>query len=54
MNRHWWPQPGDERKIREHLERQRDLDQTRFVRLDDGRVARVGEAAEGEGDDEPQ
>jgi hypothetical protein len=40
--RHWDPQPGDAERIREHLERQRDLDPSR-VRLDDGRVVPVGE-----------
>lgn len=45
--RHWDPQPGDGERIREHLERQRDLD-PRFVRLDDGRVVPVGEDAQDE------
>jgi hypothetical protein len=44
----WDPQPGDEELIRQHLERQRDLDITLFVRLDDDRVVRVGLDAEGE------
>jgi hypothetical protein len=51
--RRWGPEPGDDRKIREHLDRQRDLTPDQ-VRLDDGRVVRVGEDAEGEGDDEHQ
>jgi hypothetical protein len=46
--RHWFPQPGDYTRIREHLARQRDLDQTRFVRLDTGLIVRVGEDAFGE------
>jgi len=50
----WGPQPGDADRIREHLERQRDLDDRVVVRLDDGRIARVGEDAEGEGDHEPE
>ena len=49
--RHWDPQPGDDRRIAEHLERQRGLDSDR-VRLDDGRVVRVGQDAEGEADSE--
>lgn len=40
---HWDPQPGDAERIREHLDRQRDLDPLRQVRLDDGRVVPVGE-----------
>jgi hypothetical protein len=48
--RRWFPRPGDELRIREHLERQRGVD-PRFVRLDDGRVAVVGELTEGEGPD---
>jgi hypothetical protein len=47
--RHWDPQPGDEQRIRDHLLRQRGLDSLREVRLDTGRVVRVGEDAEGEG-----
>lgn len=50
----WGPQPGDGERIREHLDRQRDLDPLLLVRLDDGRIARVGEDAEGEGDHEPE
>jgi hypothetical protein len=50
--RHWDPQPGDGKRIRAHLLRQRGLDPLREVRLDDGRVVRVGGDAEGEGDDE--
>jgi hypothetical protein len=49
--RHWGPQPGDERRIREHLDRQRDLSPDR-VRLEDGRVVPVGQDAEGEADSE--
>jgi hypothetical protein len=49
--RHWDPEPGDERLIRQHLERQRGLSDE-VVRLDDGRIVRVGEDAEGEADDE--
>jgi hypothetical protein len=44
----WDPRPGDGERIRQHLERQRDLDILVVVRLDDGRIARVGEDAEGE------
>lgn len=47
--RHWDPRPGDAARIREHLNRQAGLDQLRQVRLDDGRVVRVGQDAEGEG-----
>lgn len=46
---HWDPQPGDDERIRAHLNRQRDVPPDR-VRLDDGRLARVGEDAEGEDD----
>ena len=49
---HWEPQPGDAERIKEHIERQRDLDQLRFVRLDDDSVVRVGIDAEGEDDHE--
>lgn len=48
--RHWWPRPGDAELIRRHLERQLGVD-PRFVRLDDNRIARVGELSEGEGHD---
>lgn len=48
--RRWDPEPGDERLIRRHLERQRGLVEG-VVRLDDGRIVRVGSDAEGEGDD---
>ena len=54
MRQHWGPEPGDDDRIREHLERQHGLDQLRLVRLDDGSVVRVGIDAEGEGDDEHQ
>jgi hypothetical protein len=47
--RHWDPQPGDGDRIWQHLLRQRDLDVLVVVRLDNGRIARVGEDAEGEG-----
>lgn len=51
MSAHRWdPQPGDEQRIREHLDRQRGLTPDR-VRLDDGRVLPVGSDAEGEGDE---
>ena len=50
MAEEWGARP-DDRRIREHLERQRGLDPLRQVRLDDGRVARVGEDAEGEADE---
>lgn len=48
--RHWDPQPGDADRIREHLDRQRDVD-IGFVRLDDGRIVREGSDAEGEADE---
>lgn len=51
--RHWYPQPGDDRKIREHLDRQRGIDPS-VVWLDDGRIVPVGQDAEGEADDECQ
>jgi hypothetical protein len=47
-NRRWFPRDVDYRRIWEHLARQRELDPERFVRLDDGRVVRVGLDAEGE------
>ncbi len=46
--RHWWPTDRDYRAIWDHLARQRELDPLREVRLDDGRVVRVGQDAEGE------
>ena len=49
--RSWRPRPGDDRRIREHLDRQEGLD-PEYVRLDDGRIARVGEDAEGEDRDD--
>jgi hypothetical protein len=49
--RRWDPRPGDDELIAEHLDRQSGLDPLREVRLDDGRVARVGQDAEGEGGD---
>ena len=45
--RYWGASPRDPR-IRAHLDQQRDLDPLVAVRLDDGRIARVGEDAEGE------
>lgn len=48
--RQWGPRPGDSARIRQHLRRQRGLPAD-LVRLDDGRVVRVGQDAEGEGDD---
>ena len=51
--RHWDPRPGDPERIREHLDRQRGLDPLRQVKLDDGRVVRVGLDAEGEADECP-
>jgi hypothetical protein len=51
MTEHRWdPQPGDDELIRKHLDRQRGLADT-HVRLDDGRVLRVGADAEGEADE---
>ena len=47
--RRWYPDDADYRRIWDHLLRQRDLDLLKFVRLDDGRVVRVGSDAEGEG-----
>jgi len=49
-DRHWDPQPGDDRRIRQHLERQRGLEPNR-VRLDDGRIVPTGEDTEGEADE---
>jgi hypothetical protein len=46
--RRWDPTPDDYRRIWEHLLRQADLDPRQHVRLDDGRVVRVGADAEGE------
>ena len=46
--RHWFPRPGDDQRIREHLERQCGLDERLQVKLADGRVVRVGSDAEGE------
>jgi hypothetical protein len=51
VERRWDPQPGDGDRIRDHLLRQRGLDPLRQVRLDDGRVVRVGSDAEGEDDE---
>lgn len=47
---HWDPEPGDEERIRQHLERQRGV-AAGFVRLDTGVVVAEGDDAEGEGDD---
>lgn len=47
-DRRWYPDDADYRRIWEHLIRQNRIDVTRFVRLDDGRVVRVGHLAEGE------
>lgn len=49
--RHWDPQEGDDELIRAHLDRQRDLDELLFVRLDDDSIVAVGIDADGEGDD---
>lgn len=49
--RRWDARPGDGDLIWLHLLRQRDLDVTVFVRLDDDRVVRVGHDAEGEDGD---
>ena len=46
----WGATDADYRLIWLHLERQRELDALVFVRLDDGRVVRVGSDAEGEGE----
>lgn len=43
FNQRWGPEPGDGDKIWAHLLRQRDLDPLKKVRLDNGRVVRVGE-----------
>jgi hypothetical protein len=45
----WDAEPGDAELIRQHLERQAGLDETRWVRLSDGSVVAVGRDAEGEG-----
>jgi hypothetical protein len=50
IRRQWDPQPGDYTRIREHLERQRDLPADR-VRLDTGVIVVVGADAEGEDDE---
>lgn len=53
MTEHRWDaRPGDAERIREHLDRQRGLDELRQVRLDDDRVVPVGSDADGEGDEE--
>ncbi len=50
---HWDEQPGDQRRIAQHLLRQRGLADN-LVQLDDGRIVLVGADAEGEGDDDCQ
>ena len=50
QHRYWGARP-DDRRIREHLNRQRDLDPLQQVRLDDGRVVRIGSDADGEADE---
>jgi hypothetical protein len=45
----WEPEDADYRKIWEHLQRQRNIGRE-FVKLDDGRIVRVGADAEGEGE----
>jgi hypothetical protein len=54
MPNKWAADDADYRLIWLHLERQRGLDPQRFLRLDDGRIVRVGHDAEGEADDEHQ
>jgi hypothetical protein len=49
--RRWAASDSDYRLIWLHLERQRDVS-VGFVRLDDDRIVRVGEDAEGEDVDE--
>lgn len=51
MTHRWDPQPGDDARIRAHLDRQRGLDDRRVVRLDTGEIVRVGSDAEGEADE---
>lgn len=43
----WDAEPGDEKLIQEHLDRQRDVPEGR-VKLDDGRIVDVGSDAVGE------
>ena len=47
--RQWYPGRNGAELIRRHLERQEGVP-AEFVQLDTGRVVRVGEDAEGEGD----
>ena len=47
----WDPRPGDADRIREHLDRQRGLDERLHVRLASGQVVPVGADAEGEADE---
>lgn len=54
MANSWGATEADYKLIWLHLERQRGLDPQRFLRLDDGRIVRVGQDAEGEGDHEHQ
>lgn len=49
VRRQWEQRPGDGDRIWAHLLRQHGLPADR-VRLDDGRVVRVGSEAEGEAD----
>ena len=48
----WDAQPGDDKRIAQHLLRQESVGRDR-VALDDGRIVAVGYDAEGEGDDCP-
>jgi hypothetical protein len=48
-DRRWDPRPGDGDLIWAHLLRQRDV-LDGYVRLDDGRIVRVGSDADGEDD----
>lgn len=45
--RKWYPSDADYRRIWDHLVRQRGLPEDR-VKLEDGRIVRVGQDAEGE------
>lgn len=47
----WGPRRGDGERIRRHLERQKDYDQTAVVVLDTGEIVPVGADAEGEDDE---
>lgn len=48
--RHWDPQPGDDERIRQHVERQHGFEPHRVL-LDDGTVVPTGEDAKGEADE---